>query len=364
MNLNVQDWKEFKIGKLFRLEPTKGIVTDDLEIGNDIPYIAAKYECNGMMQMCKLDGFENWVSKGNCIVFVQLGAGAAGYANYIESDFIGMNGKTSCGYIDDIMNKEIGLFLATILCQERPKYSFGRSWTGDRLKDTIIKLPIKYNDDGTPLIDSTKKYSDDGYVPNWEWMENYIKALHYKPITTHNKVGNAQKLEVDGWKEFALKDLFGDPIRGTRITTNDRMEGKIPFVTAGEQNEGVSDFISNSEAETHKNAITIDMFGNSFYHGYDFKCDDNILVMTNSYINEKIGNFIASVISIDIYKNSYGRQYRQKDYMRHIIKLPIKHNDDGTPFIDTTYQYSKDGYVPNWEWMENYIKALPYGDRI
>ena len=44
--------------------------------------------------------------------------------------------------------------------------------------------------------------------------------------------------------------------------------------------------------------------------------------------------------------------------------LPIKHNVDGTPFIEETHKYSEEGYVPDWRFMENYIKALPYGDRI
>ena len=33
-------------------------------------------------------------------------------------------------------------------------------------------------------------------------------------------------------------------------------------------------------------------------------------------------------------------------------------------FIDATYEYSTKGYVPDFKYMENYIKALPYGDRL
>lgn len=159
--LNVQEWKEFRVGDLFRLEPTKGIVTDDLIAGNEVPYMAAKHEGNGIDMICQRDGVEEWISDGNCIVFVNLGAGSAGYANYINEDFIGMSGKTTCGYNPNL-NEFNGLFLATILCQERPKYSFGRSWTGERLKETIIKLPI----------------TSDG-EPDWQYMENYIKSLPY-----------------------------------------------------------------------------------------------------------------------------------------------------------------------------------------
>lgn len=159
--LNVSDWKEFRVGDLFDIQPTKGVVTDDLIEGAEVPYMAAKHDENGIEMICQKTGFEDWISKGNCIVFVNLGAGSAGYANYIKEDFIGMSGKTSCGYNPNL-NEYNGLFVAAVLCQERPKYSFGRSWTGNRLADTIIKLPA--NADGNP---------------DWKFMEDYIKSLPY-----------------------------------------------------------------------------------------------------------------------------------------------------------------------------------------
>ena len=169
MNLNINSWKEFKIKDIFRLEPTKGVDSTELLEGDDINYIGAKHDNNGLMMRCQLESFESWVSKGNCIVFIQLGAGSAGYVNYIPDDFIGMSGKTICGYVDGIMNPQIGLFLTTILCKERPKYSFGRSWTGDRLRETIIKLPTDLSGN-----------------PDWKFMEQYIKSLNHKPLTTKN----------------------------------------------------------------------------------------------------------------------------------------------------------------------------------
>ncbi len=160
-DLNVSGWKEFKVGDLFDLQPTKGVVTDDLIEGNDVPYMAAKHNSNGIEMICSSEGVEDWISSGNCIVFINLGAGSAGYANYIKEDFIGMSGKTTCGYNPNL-NEYNGLFVATCLCQERPKYSFGRSWTGDRLKDTIIKLPVTLDGE-----------------PDWQFMEDYIKSLPY-----------------------------------------------------------------------------------------------------------------------------------------------------------------------------------------
>lgn len=76
-----------------------------------------------------------------------------------------MNGKTSCGYNKNL-NKWNGLFLVTVLDLERYRYSYGRSWTGNRLKDTEIMLPALIKEDGT-------------YEPDWDFMTSYIPSLKY-----------------------------------------------------------------------------------------------------------------------------------------------------------------------------------------
>lgn len=86
---------------------------------------------------------------------------------------------------------------------------------------------------------------------------------------------NALKCE---WKEFKLTDLFTYQ-RGTRLTKNNRIKGDYPLVTAGEYNKGVKEYISNENQVLFKNAITIDMFCNSFVHIDEFCCDDNVLVL-------------------------------------------------------------------------------------
>lgn len=159
----------FKISEVFdQIVPTKGTTTDDLVVGSDISYIGATKVMNGLLDSVAREGNEEFISDGNCVVFVQLGAGGAGYATYQNKEFIGMSGKTCCGYSKQL-NKYNGLFLATILCQERFRYSFGRSWTGNRLLNTTIKLPAKLNAHGK-------------YEPDWQYMENYVKSLPYGDI--------------------------------------------------------------------------------------------------------------------------------------------------------------------------------------
>ena len=57
--------------------------------------------------------------------------------------------------------------------------------------------------------------------------------------------------------------------------------------------------------------------------------------------------FVATVINFDKYRYAYGRQYRQKNFREHNIKLPVDKNEN-----------------PDWQFMEDYIKALPYSEKI
>lgn len=130
------------------------------------------------------------------------------------------------------------------------------------------------------------------------------------------------------WKEFSVTKLFKIE-RGNRLIISKRIKGNIPLVTAGFKNEGVADFISNDEQKTYNNAITIDMFGNVFYRGYEFKCDDNIHILTNSNFTKNISLFVCNCIkqtTENIF--NYGKQFRLKTIEKLKILLPVNENDE------------------------------------
>ena len=374
MNLNTNKWKEYKVGELFEIISTKGVNSEELLEGNDVPYIAAKKDDNGLKFMCQREGYEDWISKGNCIVFIQLGQGSAGYALYVPDDFIGMSGKTSCGYID-VMTPEIGLFLTTILSKERPKYSFGRSGTGDRLKETIIKLPTLFEND-KPIIDKTKKYSKLGYSPDWDFMEQYIKSLNYKPLTTQNS-NPQQPLNIDSWQEFLIGNIF-EIYNGKFITKEeiDENPGDFCAVQSGEENNGVLGKIDKQYCidkgyiYTNQPCLTVARSGSAGYVSYqNFGCvvGDSakiLLLKDSSWRTLYIYLFFKTLLMANKFKYTYGRKVTEDKYLNEIIKLPVKLTKEGNIMIDTNKKYSAKGFVPDFEFMENYIKSLPFGDRI
>ncbi len=151
------------------------------------------------------------------------------------------------------------------------------------------------------------------------------------------------KLSDRQWKIFKLSDIFIN-FHGKRLTKKDRISGNIPMLTASENMQGVSDFvdsISSQGINIYSDCISIDMFGHAFYH--DYKCcgDDNIYFLINDNISKYSKIFITTCINKNNIKYSYGNQFRQNNADMDRIVLP-----------------TKNGHIPDYDFMENYIKEL------
>ncbi|WP_131158922.1 restriction endonuclease subunit S [Helicobacter pylori] len=159
----------------------------------------------------------------------------------------------------------------------------------------------------------------------------------------------SSQLNAIKWGEFRLGDLF-EMERGTRLTKANRIKGTRPLVTAGYENYGVAEYISNHEQRVFKgNTITIDMFANAFYRYSEYSADDNILVLTPKFtMSYRIGLCVTARINAVLKaKFSYGKQYRQKDFNVTIISLPLK---------PTANAQTLDGI--DFDFMEKFIAEL------
>lgn len=386
MNLDINDWKEFKFGRLIcDIYKSKALNKDELlsttDIKNGIRYITRTGDNNGCEMIVDISCVESmYIQKGNAITIGDTTATCF----YQSDDFI--TGDHIVVLRAEWLNEIVALYIITILNNEQYKYSYGRAFLLERIKNTLIKLPIKRHSDMTPVIDDTNSYSENGYIPDWKWMEDYIISLNHKPLTTKNKPNNSLSLNVDQWKEFTLNQLF--TLKGGFYNKKPEhsVAGKIPFLASTESNNGVTEYYSiedinqwdkvgnedyNLDKKIYKgNCITVTVNGsvcNAFYQIEDFTCSHDItaLYIKDYDMNPYLAEFLCTIIMQDKYRWSYGRKPHDiKKFGKSVIKLPIQYNIDGTPFLDTSKKYSKEGYVPDWEFMENYIKSLPYGDRI
>lgn len=371
MELNIQEWKEFNISRTTKQPGLLSIVqckcgrASDLEEGNDICYIGAKKSDNGIMKHVKL--IESMVSKGNGVMIICDGQGSVGYSNYMKDDFIGST-TTSVGY-DEEINQLRAMFIVTCLDLNKYKYSYGRKYRPS-MNSAIVKLPIQHNADGTILKDATKKYSKEGYVPNWQFMEEYIKSLYYKPITTKVKTGCAKELHVDNWEEFKVSDIF-DRIYKAKAHTKEEVvevDKGIHFVSRTDCNNGVDitvDKDTKYDGLENANCITIgDTTATVFYQNKRFIAGDHMVVLRANWLNLKRGLFFRTLFAQEGIRYCYGRAYRMALIKDTLLKLPIQRDNNGKPIIDDSHTYSNNGYIPDWQFMEDYINSLPYSDRI
>lgn len=334
MNLNISSWGNFKISELFPVlqngKANQGMLSD----GYDCFYVGAKKDDNGVMLHCAYDSA--LIQKGNCIIFICNGQGSVGYANYMDVDFIGSTDIVA-GY-NKMLNQYNGLFIATVLCQERPKYSFGRKWK-THLKDTVIKLP----------------QTIEGF-PDWDFMEQYIKSLNYKPLTTQNSHPQ-HSLNIDSWQKFSVRDLF-EVKYGINMELNacvlaeDGDCSAINFVARTEDNNGVSAKVYPVEGKIPQPAGIITCAGggsvlSTFLQEKPFYSGRDLYLLIPKYSMGKAAKlFIITIIKANKYRYSYGRQAN--------VTLP---------YLELLLPTTSEG-KPDFEFMENYIKSLPYGDRI
>ena len=181
-------------------------------------------------------------------------------------------------------------------------------------------------------------------IPRWVYEANI------KPITT-TKLDDVGSLKnIENWGVYSLGELFKFH-KGKRLTKENMSEGTVNFIGAISENNGVRQFI-DIEPMFSPNCITVNYngsVGEAFYQHEPFWASDdvNVLYADGWELNKHIAMFIITIIKSSRYKFSYGRKWTLEKMKESIIKLPRA--IDGSP---------------NWLYMENYIKSLPYSDRI
>lgn len=324
---NIQ-WGEFRIRDLFVLKNSKNkLVGRDLDDCGDIPVYSANSTENGIVGYTNTPEF---ICSDSHPMYLIFGDHTRSF-NIATCNFAVMD-NVKVLYPVNIHSVNILLFIIATWKKLIPDLGYSRHWKV--AKDKILKLPIK-----------------DGNI-DFEFIESFVadlKALHLANLKAYFSISGLDNYDLTSdekmalsnfgnvtWAKFNLKDLYGQSTRGKRLKSMDRINGELPFVTAGEANEGVSAFIGNKVDIFSKNTITIDMFGSAKFRNYKYGADDHIAVVHTETLSKFSAIFVTTAIHKSSYTGqfSYSRNFYAKDADELNIQLPVKDNNIDNHYMD------------------------------
>lgn len=330
MKIESKNWRPFKLGDLFsEIYKAKSHTKADYEyknhsFSNSIRFISRTDNNNGCD--CYISKTDNLigVELGNAIVIGDTTASCS----YQDKEFVCGDHMVVCRA--KWINYYTAMFILTLIKREKYKYNYGRAFKMNLIANTIVHLPVNsYNN------------------PDWSFIENLIKSLNYKPISSKNTMHNI-KLNVTEWKDYKVGELF-KIINGIKYPSYDREIGILPLVSTTASNNGISDYISD-RPEKYSNILTVAYSGSvgaTFYQEKEVFVGETVFALIPKFkMNKYIAMFICTILNYHNFKYTYGRKIIGTRYVDDIIKLPTINNQ------------------PDWAFMEDYIKSLPYADRI
>lgn len=223
-------------------------------------------------------------------------------------------------------------FLFTTAVINKALYKYKNAYVYPTLEDVKeIRVEFPQTENGDIDFNFMEEFVDELEARRVDELEAYLLTTGLKDYTlTEEEEKALENYTTLKWATYSLEKLFGKSTRGKRLKSEDRIIGTLPFVTAGEAYEGVSDFIGNDVDIFEKNTTTIDMFGSAKYRNYRYGGDDHIAVVHTENLPCKAAIFVTSAIhkSSHTGKFDYGHNFYAKDADSLYIMLPEK---DGLP---------------------------------
>ena len=301
---------------IFDINYGHNLALDKLTIDNDgIPFVARTERNNGITaRIAKIDNVEPSPAHS---LSVACGGSVLSVFYQDEPYYSGYHLLYLVPKIE--LNHKEMLVYATYLRANKFRYNYGR-----QANRTLKCLQI-------PDYDEIKKIADGICTPSVPSNE----PVHKRRISL-----NSQE-----WKFFNYTEIF-DIKKGKRLTKADINPGNTPFIGSINSDNGCREYI-NQNPSHNGNTVTVNYngsVGEAFYQPLPYWASDDVNVLVlKSDLNSYIGLFLISVIKMEKFRFNYGRKWHVKRMKTHKIKLPV--DSDG---------------APNWNFMENYIKSLPY----
>jgi hypothetical protein len=313
------EWGEFTFKSIFnRIAQGRRLKKDD-QIAGNIPFVMAGTTNNGVVNY--ISNPVASFSKNSITVDI--------FGNVFYRDYDFGAGDDTGVYWNNKKEYSKGTMLFFAIAMEKSllgKFSFGKKLRSSQSLDFKMQLPTKNGNIDYKFMDSFIAELEAQRIAE---LEAFLLASGLKDYNLTNEekqvLENFDNLE---WQSYNLKDLFGKSTRGQRLKSTDRISGTLPFVTAGEFNDGISAFIGNDVTVFSENTTTIDMFGSAKYRNYEYGGDDHVAIVHTEKLAKLASLFVTTAIHKSSYtgKFSYSNNFYAKDADELNISLPSLNN--------------------------------------
>jgi hypothetical protein len=326
------EWGVFNLEELFGKSTRGKRLKSEDRISGTLPFVTAGEKDEGISAFI---GNDVTVFSENTITIDMFGS--AKYRNY----------KYGCDDHIAVVHtqklpKPVAIFITSAIHKKSytGEFHYGRNFYAKDADTLNISLPTNNGKIDFKFMESFIAELEAERIAE---LEAYLLATGLKDYTlTDEEKQVLDDFENIKWGTFNLEKLFGKSTRGKRLKSADRISGNLPFVTAGETDEGISAFIGNDVNIFSKNTTTIDMFGSAKYRNYRYGGDDHIAVVHTEKLPKLASIFVTTAIHKSSYNGqfNYGRNFYAKDADELNISLPVKNNQ------------------PNYAIMETFISAI------
>lgn len=329
--LDMSNWKNFKYKEIFEIKKGKRLTKEDFIEGNT-PFIGAIDNNNGYRDFIGQEP----IHKGNTITVNYNGS--VGEAFYQPIDFWASD-DVNVLYPKFRFNQYIAMFILPLIKKEKFRFNYGRKWESDRMKESIILLPSKNNAVDVDFMENHIKSLTESFMIEDEFLNSKSQSI------SSNKI----ELNILDWQYFNFQDIFTIK-KGKRLTKEDQISGQFSYISSSSNNNGVDNKISNGF--TDENCLSFACYGSIgevFYHKDKVWISDNCnaIYLKNKKLNKYVAFFLITLMKLEKYRFSYGMTAKKERLETFKIKLPIDKFKN-----------------PDFEYMENYIKSLPYSSDL
>ena len=376
--------KEIRLGDLFVISNSKGVNANQVKFGGSYPYVTRTEKDNGIAGYIYADNLDK-INPANTISF-----GQDTWTLFYQSEPYFTGNRVKILKLKDEnfkLTEEVALYLITAMKKVLVGLTWGTSKNEVNFENRTICLPV----------------TSSGEI-DWQYMQERIAELEQERIAELEQERIAELehyLVASGLNDYELTEedksilateLFnGDDAtelpsenscrkEARKFRVGDLFEVKTPvkkfnassveitdkighpYVVRSSTNNGIRGYINEDEKYLNE--------GNTFSFGQDtatifwqekpFFTGDKIKILKPKFAcNSEIANYIMNGIAMAFCYFSWGTQSFKVSIIEDAeLLLPIQTDTANNPIINPENTYHPEGYIPDWSFMEKYIRAV------